>query len=170
MTVSAPFNSGISFQFLEPTEPNYVEIRSDNFDRQLIAVTAPKGVPFDSWYEGKSKLAFEIQGATLLSDEEIELELRNLQLPTQAGAFYLPVSFALPGQMLMYSDRPTQLLVQPNRTEQVELLAPSRVGRGAITSLELRLQDRFGNLTTESMPTFDLLLNGTFVLQCISLN
>lgn len=163
IAIAAPFGAGITFQFLEPSEPNYIEVRSDNFERQLVAVTVPAGVPFNSWYEGKTQLAFEIQGAGLQNGEEIQFELRNLQLPTKAGPFYLPLSLALPGQVVMYSERPTQLLVQPNRTERVQLIAPSRVGRSATTSLELRIQDRFGNLTAASLPTFDLLLNGTFV-------
>ncbi len=163
IAVLAPWTSGIQFQISDPDGPNYVEIRSRNLELSFVATQVPTQVPFNSWYKGQVRTAFEVQGAAILAGEEIEFVLPNLQLPTEAGPLYLPVAFSLPDQSTLFTGQLIELIVQPNRTAKAFLSAPSRLGRNREGTLELQLQDRYGNLTEQSLPTFDLLLDGQFV-------
>ena len=162
VTVLVPWSSGIRLQSQEADRPNYLVLRSTFDAGAVVASQAPGVVPFSHWYAGGNLLAFEVIDMPIPEGTELEFSIANLQLPGQAGGFYLPVAFSLPGEDILMSGAPIELTIRPNRTEQVELLGPSRIGRNENTELEVRLLDRFGNLSEDRAPTLDLLLNGSF--------
>jgi hypothetical protein len=162
ITVLAPWYSGISFQTQDEARANYLSIRVDLTDASVVTVQVPAVVPFSHWFDGALQVAFEVVDAPIPMGTEIEFELGNLQLPGAAGPLYLPVAFSLPGEQVLLSGTPIELTIRPSRTERAELIGPSRLGRNEAATLELRLLDRFGNLSAGRAPSLDLIVNGNF--------
>lgn len=161
LTLMAPWESGISFQAQTTTAPNHVVAVSRGLAQlSPSAVDAP--VPFASWYEGNLMLGFEVQQAALTAGEEVEFQVSNLSLPGRAGPLYLPVAFRLPNQKVLMRGPQVELTVRPNRTERVQLIAPSRLGRNQSADVQILLTDRFGNSAIDRLPTLDVLLDGEY--------
>lgn len=168
VVVLPPWQSGADLQATNPGSANYLQLASG--DLQIasgeqtqfspLAVSAP--VPFARWYEGGVILAHRIADGAVLRGDEIVFRISALQLPGKAGSFYLPVGFRLPGDKVFVSGPRVELSIRPNRTEQVELIAPSRLGRNQEADITLVLKDRFGNSATSNLPSFDVLVDGNF--------
>ncbi|MFT7246762.1 MAG: hypothetical protein ACI82A_004142 [Candidatus Azotimanducaceae bacterium] len=127
-------------------------------------VTQLKG-PFGGLLNGRAVAAFEISGGALQVGENVKFELRNLVLPGRAGAFFLPVFFTTRPNQPWFAAPQVELSVRPDRLANVEVIAPSRLGRAESVPLKVILQDQFGNTVSDSLPTLDVLVDGQFLQQ-----
>ncbi len=186
----AEIQMGIRLQNRDPQLANYVTVksagpgsafRSDMTLRSELLASDQQPVPF-----------FRLRDGTLYKGDQIEIEYHNLQLPRISElSFELPVlmrinpqALALPEPELFvdrtgYTDKVEaeprwQRLYGENRKIRsgeaviVKVIAPQLVKTGAPFQSFIELLDQYGNPASGTLPSFDILLDGSFITRADS--
>ena len=186
----AEIQTGIRLQNRDAKLANYVAVkspgpgsafRSDIKLRSGLLANDQQPVPF-----------FRLPDGTLYKGDQIEIEYHNLQLPrVSEQSFELPVLLRINPQALALPE--PELLVDPTgytgkaeaeprwqrlygesrkiRSGEaviVKVIAPQLVKTGAPFQSYIELLDQYGNPANGTLPSFDILLDGSFITRADS--
>lgn len=153
---------GNLLQNLDARAENYVDARVARQGTGLSPIQAPASGVFAGRLGSRVLPMFEVSGAGLLAGDTVTFQVRNLVLPGRAGDFFLPVYFSTGFNQPFFTAPLTSLTVRADGLSQIEVTAPSRLGRGEIANITVTLADKFGNPVGQQLPTLDVIVDGVF--------
>jgi hypothetical protein len=162
--VTSAWQNGISLQVTDAQSGNFIRATTQSSDvTDLKPVTTRLKGAFGGWFDGRGVTAFEVVGTAIRAGEEVTFELRNVGLPGQAGPLFIPVFFSLGPNQKWFGAPLVELSVRPALLDKIQVIGPSRLGRGQSTSIKVILEDQFGNPTAVSTPALDVIVDGVFL-------
>ena len=160
------WRDGQPLQNQYPEEANFVRARIDKGSERVYLKQTQARLKGN--YGGLSQslptASFLIDDTALQAGDSIIFEYSNLHMPYRATQhFVLPVLIRPVGNTSFVQTPDATLVVDAGPAADVALDVPAYIESGSRFSAELRALDEFGNLASGSTPSFDILIDGSFV-------
>ncbi len=160
------WRDGQPLQNQYPEEANFVMARIDKGSERVYLKQTQARLKGN--YGGLSQslptASFLIDDTALQAGDSIIFEYSNLHMPYRATQhFVLPVLIRPVGNTSFVQTPDATLVVDAGPAADVALDVPAYIESGSRFSAELRALDEFGNLASGSTPSFDILIDGSFV-------
>ncbi|MDG1442211.1 MAG: hypothetical protein P8R02_05915 [Pseudomonadales bacterium] len=177
-TLGMPLNAGseiVTSRFWRDGQPLQNQIQQrDNFVRARVGKGAetryltPSQTQLKGNYGGLSRglptPSFLIDEQGLKAGDQITFEYDNLYMPYRATQhFVLPILIRPFGHTYFVQTSDAKLVVAAGPAVDVAFDVPAYIESGASFDAQLRPLDQFGNLASGRTPSFDILIDGSFV-------
>ena len=149
------------FQTSDPKAPNHISFSVTGYASATLI-----SVPWQDIHGRHSQPelmpAIQVNAGSLSPGDEIRVLYQNLRLPmTASTAVDLPMYLST-GRQTDYRFVPGETLVlHADSVARLTAIAPSLVTSGEPFVIQVRLEDQFGNLVEDDLPSFDILVDGT---------